>query len=73
MWDRRGISFFMKCRVKGEERLGGIPATTLDNWLKKTTPDDTGLIRPPAETCVGVHKDEVRSIGHGYFQSQFRV
>ena len=37
------------------------------------TQDDTGLTRPPATTCVSTHKDEVRSIDHGYFQSQFRV
>jgi hypothetical protein len=47
--------------------------TTLDKWLKKTTPDDTGLTRPPVVTRVSAHKDEVRSIVHGYFQSQFRV
>ena len=47
--------------------------TTLDKWLKKTTPDDTGLTRPPTVSCVSTHKDEVRSIVHGYFQSQFRV
>jgi hypothetical protein len=47
--------------------------TTLDKWLKKATPDDTGLTRPPAVARVIVHKDEVRSIVHGYFQSQFRV
>jgi hypothetical protein len=45
----------------------------MDKWLKKTTPDDTGLTRPPAEARVSTHKDEVRSIGYGYFQSQFRV
>ncbi len=51
----------------------GILPTTLDKWLKKTTPDDTGLTRPPAPPHVSAHKDEVRSIDHGYFQSQFRV
>ena len=45
----------------------------LDKWLKKTTPDDTGLTRPPVAMRVSAHKDEVRSIVHGYFQSQFRV
>ena len=50
-----------------------MPPTPLDNWLKKATPDDTGLIRPPAAARVSAHKDEVRSIAHGYFQSQFRV
>jgi hypothetical protein len=50
-----------------------MPPTPLDNWLKKETPDDTGLIRPPAAARVSAHKDEVRSIAHGYFQSQFRV
>jgi hypothetical protein len=47
--------------------------TDLDTWLKKTTLDDTGLTRPPAVALVSTHKDEVRSIDHGYFQSQFRV
>jgi hypothetical protein len=49
------------------------PPTSLDKWLKKTTRDDTGLTRPPVGIHVSVHKDEVRSIIHGYFQSQFRV
>ncbi len=39
-----------------------MPPTTLDNWLKKATPDDTGLTRPPAAVRVSEHKDEVRSI-----------
>ncbi len=48
--------------------------TPMDNWLKKATTDDTGLIRPPTvATRVSAHKDEVRSISLGYFQSQFRV
>ena len=63
----------MKCRVKEEERVRGIPPTALDKWLKKATPDDTGLTRPPDVTCVSAHKDEDRSITHGYFQRQFRV
>ena len=63
--------FHLKCRLKRESR--GMPPTPLDNWLKKATPDDTGLIRPPAAARVSAHKDEVRSIAHGYFQSQFRV
>ena len=50
-----------------------MPPTPLDNWLKKATPDDTGLTRPPVVIRVSTHKDEVRSIVHGYFQSQFRV
>ena len=50
-----------------------MPPTALDKWLKKTTPDDTGLTRPPVVERVSTHKDEVRSIVHGYFQSQFRV
>ena len=71
-WDLRSIFFFhLKCRLKRESR--GMPPTPLDNWLKKATPDDTGLIRPPAAARVSAHKDEVRSIAHGYFQSQFRV
>ena len=47
--------------------------TALDKWLKKATVDDTGLTRPPVAIRVSAHKDEVRSIFHGYFQSQFRV
>jgi hypothetical protein len=51
-----------------------MPPTEMDKWLKKVTPDDKGLTRPPTvESCVSTHKDEVRSIVHGYFQSQFRV
>ena len=50
-----------------------MPPTGLDKWLKKATPDDTGLTRPPVAMRVSAHKDEVRSIVHGYFQSQFRV
>ena len=49
------------------------PPTALDKWLKKATSDDTGLTRPPVTMRVSAHKDEVRSIVHGYFQSQFRV
>jgi hypothetical protein len=41
--------------------------------LTKATPDDTVLTRPLVATRVSVHKDEVRSITHGCFQSQFRV
>jgi hypothetical protein len=50
-----------------------MPPTELDKLLKKATPDDTGLTRPPTTELVSVHKDEVRSIVHGYFRSQFRV
>ncbi len=32
-----------------------------------------GLTRPPVVVYVSTHKDEVRLIVHGYFQSQFRV
>ena len=67
------IFCFVKCRVKEEERVRGIPPTPLDKWLKKATPDDTGLTRPPPVARLSTHKDEVRSIDHGYFQSQFRV
>ena len=49
------------------------PPTPVDKWLKKATRDDTGLTRPPVGMRVSAHKDEVRSIVHGYFQSQFRV
>ena len=41
--------------------------TVLDKRLKKATPDDTGLTRPPVVIRVSAHKDEVRSIVHGYF------
>ena len=50
-----------------------MPFLQVDKWLKKATPDDTGLTRPPVAMRVSAHKDEVRSIVHGYFQSQFRV
>ena len=45
----------------------------MDKWLKKATPGDKGLTRPPASARVSAHKNEVRSIARGYFQSQFRV
>ena len=47
--------------------------TSLEKRLKETTSDDKGLTRSPVVTHVSPHKDEVRSIAHGYFQSQFRV
>jgi hypothetical protein len=53
--------------------LRGIHPTEVDKWLKKATSDDTGLTRPPAVVRVSGHKDEVRTIAHGYFQSQLRV
>ena len=59
--------------MKEKERVRGMPPTALNKWLKKATPDDTGLTRPPAAARVSARKDEVRSIAHGYFQSQFRV
>jgi hypothetical protein len=35
-----------------------MPPTALDKWLKKATPDDTGLTRPPAtrvsDRCGGL-------------------
>ena len=46
--------------------------TALDKWLKKATPDDTGLTRPPVAMHVSAHKDEVRSIVHGYFRRRGR-
>ena len=45
----------------------------MDKWLKKTTPGDKGLTRPPASVRVSPHKNEVRSMTRGYFQIQFRV
>ncbi len=41
------------------------PPTVLDKWLKKPTPDDTGLTRPPVVMLVSAHKDEIRSIVQG--------
>jgi hypothetical protein len=43
-----------------------MPPTALDKWLKNATPDDTGLTRPPAAAHFSAHKDEVRSIVHGF-------
>ena len=45
----------------------------LDKWLEKAMSDDTGLTRPPVSARVSAHKNEVRSIDHGYYQNQFRV
>ncbi len=59
--------------MKEEERVRGLSPTALDKLLKKATPDDTGLTQPAVVTRVSPHKAEVRSIVHGYFQSQFRV
>jgi hypothetical protein len=48
-------------------------STMMVKWLKKATPDDKGLTRPPCSVCVSVHKNEVRSIARGYFQNRFKV
>ena len=48
-------------------------STIMDKWLKKATPGDKGLTRPPTSVCVSAHKNEVRSIDRGHFQSRFRV
>jgi hypothetical protein len=40
-------NFFSEVSREGRERLRGMSLTSLDKWLKKTTPDDTGLTRPP--------------------------
>ena len=46
----------------------------MNKWLKKTTPGDKGLTRPPPSVCViSAHKNEVQSIDHGYFQNRFKV
>ncbi len=45
----------------------------MDKWLKKATPGNKGLTRPPASEHVSVHKNEVRSIVRGNFQNRFRV
>ncbi len=43
------------------------------HWLQKAKPGDKGLTRPPVSVRVSDHKNEVRSIGRGFFQIQFRV
>ena len=45
----------------------------MDRWLQKAKEGDKGLTRPPASARVSQHKNEVRSIARGFFQSQFRV
>ena len=45
----------------------------MDKWLKKSTPGDKGLTRPPSSAHVSTHKNEVRSIVHGHFQNRFKV
>ena len=45
----------------------------MEKWLKKATPGDKGLTRPPPSVCVSSHKNEVRSMSRKYFQIQFRV
>jgi hypothetical protein len=37
----------------------------MDKWLKKSTPGDKGLTRPPSSARVSTHTNEVRSITHG--------
>ena len=58
-----GAFFF--CEVSREGRREGkrnvSSPTVLEKWLKKVTPDDTGLTRPPVVMRVSAHKDEVRS------------
>ncbi len=65
--------FLWSVAWRKRERLRGRRPTALDKWLKTVTSDDTGLTRPPPPVRVSAHKDEVRSIVHGYFQSQFRA
>jgi hypothetical protein len=48
-------------------------STMMVKWLKKATPGDKGLTRPPASARVSVHKNEVRSIAQGYFRNRFKV
>ncbi len=64
-----GHFFFYEVSHEGrrEDKRNVSESTVLDKWLKKTTPDDTGLTRPPSVSRVSVHKDEVWSIPHGYF------
>ena len=47
--------------------------TMMGKWLKKVTPGDKGLTRPPASAHFSAHKNEVRSIPREFFQIQFRV
>jgi hypothetical protein len=42
----------------------------MDKWLKKTTPGDKGLWLKKTTPGDKGHMNEVRSIGHGYFQIQ---
>ncbi len=48
-------------------------STMMDKWLKKATPGDKGLTRPPASARVSAHKNEIRSMTLGNFQIRFRV
>jgi hypothetical protein len=48
-------------------------STMMDKWLKKVTPGDKGLTRPPDSSRVSTHKNEVRSMVRGHFQNRFKV
>jgi hypothetical protein len=40
----------------------------MDKWLKKVTPGEKGLTRPPVSLSVSAHKNEVRSTPREYVQ-----
>jgi hypothetical protein len=57
-WFKLFLSTLFFCEVSRRKERGlGMPPTSLDKWLKKVTPDDTGLTRPPPTERVSVHKD----------------
>ncbi len=59
--------------TREKERKGEGMSKMMDRWLQKAKEGDKGLTRPPASAHVSQHKNEVRSISRGFFQSQFRV
>jgi hypothetical protein len=59
--------------TREKERKGEGMSKMMDRWLQKAKEGDKGLTRPPASARVSQHKNEVRSIARGFFQSQFRV
>jgi hypothetical protein len=66
------LLFWFQVSWRNLRKVEGIP-TTMKKWLKKVTPGDKGLTRPPDSTLVSTHKNEVRSITRRYFRRQFRV
>jgi hypothetical protein len=65
-------TFFVKCCVKERKRFRNV-SYSAGQVVEEDDTRYTGLTRPPVVMRVSAHKDEVRSIVHGYFQSQFRV